>query len=247
MLSNQELIVSAILVVALIIIMLDWLRADLVAILILALLPLTGIISYQEALSGFSRSVVITIIGLFVITQALEDTGVVQRVANWFKQLGRGSEVRLLLLFMAGGAGLSLIMNNIAAGAVLLPAAMQVGRESNVPPSKLLIPLAFGTLVGGMATYFTTANIILSSILRDQGQPALSMADFFPTGGLIVLAGLAYMAWPGRKLLPSRESVGQSSSPYLLSRSLYETYHLPEQLWEVHIPAGSALVQQFEI
>lgn len=242
MLSNQELIVSAILVVALIIIMLDWLRADLVAILILALLPLTGIISYQEALSGFSRSVVITIIGLFVITQALEDTGVVQRVANWFKQLGRGSEVRLLLLFMAGGAGLSLIMNNIAAGAVLLPAAMQVGRESNVPPSKLLIPLAFGTLVGGMATYFTTANIILSSILRDQGQPALSMADFFPTGGLIVLAGLAYMAWPGRKLLPSRESVGQSSSPYLLSRSLYETYHLPEQLWEVHIPAGSALV-----
>lgn len=242
MLSTAELIVCGVIAIVLITIIFDLLRADLIAIMVLVLLPLTGIITFQEAFSGFSRSVVITIIGLFIITQALEDTGVVQWVANRFSKLGRGSEMRLLLLFMAGGAGLSLIMNNIAAGAVLLPAAMQVGRESNVPPSKLLLPLAFGTLLGGMATYFTTANIILSSILRDQGQPALNMAHFIPTGGLIVLAGVAFMAFIGRFFLPQRASVVEGSSPTLLSRTLYETYELPEHLWEVFVPASSQLV-----
>lgn len=242
MLSVQEWILIVFIAVTLVTIVFDLLRPDLTAILVLAILPLTGLITFQEALSGFSRSVVITIIGLFIITQALEDAGVVQWIAEQLKHVGRGSEIRLILLFMGAGAVLSLIMNNIAAGAVLLPAAVQVGRESDVAPSKLLIPLSFGTLVGGMATYFTTANIILSSILRDQQQAGLSMIDFLPTGGLIVLAGLAFMALFGRKMLPTRESVGQSASPYLLARSLTEMYQIPEQMWEVHVLPTSPLV-----
>ena len=158
MLSAQEWILVVFIAVTLVIIVFDLLRPDLTAILVLAILPLTGLVTFEEALSGFSRSVVITIIGLFVITQALEDVGAVQWIAEQLKQVGKGSEMRLILLFMGTGATLSLIMNNIAAGAVLLPAAVQVGRESDVAPSKLLIPLSFGTLVGGMATYFTTAN-----------------------------------------------------------------------------------------
>lgn len=242
MLTAQEWILIGIIAAALITIIFDWLRSDLVAILVLAILPLTGLLTVQEALSGFSRSVVITIIGLFIITQALEDAGVVEWIAGRMKAMGAGSEVRLVTLFMAVGATMSLVMNNIAAGAVLLPAAVQVGRESNVAPSKLLIPLSFGTLVGGMATYFTTANIILSSILRDQGRQALGMADFLPTGGVIVAAGLAYMVLIGRRLLPTRESVGQTASPYLLSRSLMEMYQINEQLWEMRIPPTCQLV-----
>ncbi len=242
MLSSQEWLLLAIIGVVLVIIIFDLLRADLTAILVLAILPLTGIITVQEAFSGFSRSVVITIIGLFIITQALEDTGIVQWIADRMRTMGAGSETRLIALFMATGAGMSLVMNNVAAGAVLLPATVQVGRESNVPPSKLLIPLSFGTLVGGMATYFTTANIILSSILRDQGQPALGMRDFLPTGGLIVAAGLAFMLLIGRRLLPNRESVGHNASPYLLSRRFRKMYQLDEQLWEVCVCPGSSLV-----
>ncbi len=241
MFTGQELVLIGIIAVTLLLIVFDVLRADLVAILVLAILPLTGIITVQEAFSGFSRSVVITIIGLFIITQVLEDTGVVQWIAERMKTIGAGSEVRLILLFMAAGAALSLVMNNIAAGAVLLPATVQVGRESNVAPSKLLIPLSFGTLIGGMATYFTTANIILSSILRDQGQAALGMTSFLPTGGVIVVAGLLFMALIGRHLLPERESMAQSASPYLLSRNLREMYQLDEQLWEVHVLPNSQL------
>lgn len=242
MLSAQEWILVVFIAVTLVIIVFDLLRPDLTAILVLAILPLTGLVTFEEALSGFSRSVVITIIGLFVITQALEDVGAVQWIAEQLKQVGKGSEMRLILLFMGTGATLSLIMNNIAAGAVLLPAAVQVGRESDVAPSKLLIPLSFGTLVGGMATYFTTANIILGSILRDQQQAGLSMIDFLPTGGLIVLAGLAFMALFGRWMLPTRETVGQSASPYLLARNLTEMYQIPEQMWEVHVLPTSPLV-----
>jgi len=242
MLTSQEWVLVAIIATTLVLIVSNRLRSDLIAIIVLAVLPLTGIVTYQEALSGFSRSVVITIIGLFIITQALEDTGVVQEIAFRLRQLGRGSETRLITLFMTVGALMSLVMNNIAAGAVLLPAAVQVARESNVPPSKLLLPLAFGTLVGGMATYFTTANIILSSILRDQGQAGLNMADFIPTGGLIVVAGLLFMLFIGRFMLPSRESVGQSASPFLLSRDLTAMYQIHDQLWEVKIPATSQLV-----
>jgi di/tricarboxylate transporter len=242
MLSTEEWILVAIIIVTLGTIIFNLLRPDLIAILVLAILPISGLITYQEALSGFSRSVVITIIGLFIITQALEDTGVVQWIAGRLKQIGAGSETRLILLFMSVGAVLSLVMNNIAAGAVLLPAAVQVGRESNVAPSKLLIPLSFGTLIGGMATYFTTANILLSSILHDQQQDGLNMLDFLPTGGLIVIAGIAFMALIGRRMLPNRESVGQSASAYLLARNLTEMYQIHEQLWELRVLPTSHLV-----
>src|SRR5215207_5636744 len=237
-LSSQELLLIAIIIGALALIISNILRADLIALLVLLVLGITKLVTPEQALSGFSRSAVITIIGLFIITEALEVTGVVQWMALRIRSMGGGSEKRLVVILMAAGAVLSLIMNNIAAGAVLLPAAVQVARDSNVRPSKLLIPLAFGTLVGGMATLFTTANIILSGILQERGYDDLGMMDFLPTGGLIVLASLVYMALIGRRLLPDCESMSMSVSPAALSRALRETYMLDERLWEVRVPPG---------
>ncbi|MFN8439736.1 MAG: SLC13 family permease [Caldilineaceae bacterium] len=235
MLSSQEWILIAIIAATMVVLVTERFRADLLAILLMGLMPLTGVVTYQDALSGFSRSVVITIICLFIITETLERTGTVQWIADRLREIGGGSEARLIVLFMGAGAALSLLMNNVAAGAVLLPAAVQVSRESNVPPSKLLMPLAFGTLVGGMATYFTTANIILSTILRDQGQSSLGMIDFVPTGGLIVLITLFFMSVWGRKLLPSHETAVKEASANMLSQRLSETYQLSDRLWEVII------------
>lgn len=237
----EQWLLIALLVVAVLLLVSSRVRPDLVAFLVLALLPLTGAVSFPEALSGFSRSVVITIIGLFILSQALEDTGVVAWIADRMRHAGGGSEARLVLLFMGVAAGLSLLMNNLAVAAVLLPAAVQVGRESRVAPSKLLLPLSFGTLLGGMATYFTTANILLSGLLTDRGERDLGMLDFLPTGGLIAVAGIAFMTLAGRHALPRRESAAREASPYLLSRSLYESYLLGEQLWEVRVPAGSVV------
>ncbi len=241
MLSPNEWIVIGVMVAALILLLTNRLRPDVIAILVLLALAFSGVVSTNDALSGFSRPAVIMIIGLFIITRGLEDTGVVQWVADRLRTIGGGSESRLVILFMTAGALLSTVMSTVASGAVLLPAAVQVGRDSNVRASKLLIPLAFGTLVGGMATFFTTANIIVSGVLQDQKLHALTMRDFIPTGGLIVLASLIYMALIGRRLLPERDSVGQNASSRALSRSLYETYHLEERLWEFRVLSGSKL------
>jgi di/tricarboxylate transporter len=244
-LINQELILIIVTSAAIILLLTNRLRADLVGLMVLLVLAFAGVVTPEQALSGFSSAAVITIIGLFFITQGLEDTGVIQSLANRLRQMGGGQEARLILIFMTSGAVLSLLMNNIAAGAVLLPAAVQVARDSGVRPSKVLIPLSFGTLVGGMATYFTTANIILSSIVRDQGFEGLGMGDFIPTGGLIVIAGLLFMALIGRRWLPTRDSITQQyANPGTLSRALYETYQLEERLWEAKVTPWSPLAHK---
>ncbi|NTU83717.1 MAG: SLC13 family permease [Chloroflexales bacterium] len=244
-LTIPELLLLTITVVGLALIVSNRLRADLTALLVLIALGVSQVLTPQQAFSGFSNSAVITIVGLFVITAALEQTGVVQWVAARLAGLSGRHEGRMVAVFMGAGALLSLVMNNIAAGAVLLPAAVRVARQAEVPPSKLLIPLSFGTLLGGMATLFTTANIILSGNLVAQGQAGLTMGDFLRSGGPLVLTGAAYMLLLGRRLLPARDSVGHAALPEV---DLRATYQLDERLWEVRIPpaatvAGRTLAQ----
>jgi di/tricarboxylate transporter len=240
-LSLREIELLIIVGVALAVILSNRLRPDLVALIVLLTLGISGILTPEQAVAGFSRSAVLTIVGLFVITATLEHTGVVQWLAEQLAQLGGTYETRMIAVFMGAGALLSLVMNNIAAGAVLLPAAVSVARKAQVRESRLLMPLAFGALLGGMATLFTTANIIISGSLQTQGQRGLTMLDFLPAGGAIVLAGMAYMLLIGRRLLPNRESVGRS----IMTRpDLTQTYQLAERLWEVRVHPDSPLIDR---
>ncbi len=239
MLTFHEIVLLLITGAALLLIVSNRLRPDLVALMVLLALGISGVITTEQALAGFSRGAVMTIVGLFVITATLEHTGVVQWLADRLARLSGTSEIRIIAVFMGAGAALSLMMNNIAAGAVLLPAAVNVARRAKVRASKVLIPLAFGTLFGGMATLFTTANIIISGNLQTQGLRGLSMVDFLPTGGVITLAGMATMLLVGVHLLPNRDSVGRS----VISRpDLARTYQLAERLWEVRVHNHSPLV-----
>lgn len=236
--SPRELELLIIVSLALGLILSNRLRPDLVALMVLLALGIGGILTPEQAVAGFSRSAVLTIVGLFVITATLEQTGVVQWLADRLAQLSGTRETQMIGVFMGAGALLSLVMNNIAAGAVLLPAAVSVARQARVRESRILMPLAFGTLVGGMATLFTTANIIISGSLQAQGQRGLTMLDFLPAGGAMVLAGMAYMLLIGRRLLPNRESAGRA----IMTRTdLTQTYQLAERLWEVRIHPDSPL------
>ena len=237
MLSAPELTVIGIIIVLLCLIAFTRLRIDIIALLVLLMVALTGLVPPSAALSGFSSSVVITIIGLLVITRGLERTGVMQWVAGQLQRYGRGAEAKLIALVMSAGAAVSLLMNNVAAGAVLLPAVLQVSREGGVSASKLMIPLAFGVTVGGMATYFTTANILMSELLIAQGIAGLGMLDFMPVGGMIVAAGLLYMLLVGRRLLPDRASRTQAFHQV----DLQDTYELAERMWLVRVLPGSRL------
>jgi len=238
--SPEELFLLAIIGLLFGLIFLTKLKIELIAILVLLTLGLSGLVPPDEIFTGFSSSVVITLIGLFVITHALEETGVVQAIAGRLNAIGQGSEIKLIALFMFAGAAMSLIMNNVAAGAVLLPAAVQVAQISDVRVSRLLMPMSFGTLVGGMATYLTTANIVMSELLINRGIDGLGMLDFLPTGGLIVLAGLLYMLLIGRHLLPERDSVGQTFQ----QTDLRATYQLEERHWKIRVGDTSPLANK---
>ena len=238
--TMPELIVISIIIGLFFLIFGTRLKIEIIALLVLLAVVLTGLVEPSEAISGFGSSVVLTLIGLFIITQALERTGVVQWIANQLNEIGQGSEIKLITLFMATGALLSLIMNNVAAGAVLLPAAVRVARDSKVPVSKLLMPMSFGTLVGGMTTYLTTANILMSELLISRGFSGLNMLDFLPVGSIITIAGVIYMLLIGRKLLP-KSGIAENTATSL---DLKEVYHLNQQQWHIKVNKNSLLANK---
>jgi di/tricarboxylate transporter len=233
-------------------------RMDVAALLMMAALGLAqffgwGILGEPQtpadailAIAGFSQPVIITLIGLFILTQALTVNGMMQWMSQQMMRLGGGTEGRLIFLFAGSAALLSLLMNNVAVGALLLPGAMQVSRRTRLPPSKLLIPIAFGTALGGMATYFTTANIILSNLLINASPPqaGLDFRSFFPVGGLIALVGILYLAILGRHLLPSRQPGPEQMLARRSSAELERLYALGERLWLGRVAAHSPLVGQ---
>ncbi len=222
----------------------EWLRADLVALLLLTALGITGILTPQETLSGFSRSAVITIIAIYILTAGLAKTGATRVLgAHLIRLAGRG-ETSLIVVLMTTGAALSLFMNNIAAAAVLLPVAIGISRERRISPSKLLMPLAFGTLLGGMATLLTTSNILVSSALRDANYPAFGLFDFAPIGLPVVVIGIVYMAVIGRRLLPRRAPDDWTRLMSISRVQLSDVYGLHERWMQARVPAKSSLAER---
>lgn len=197
-----------------------------------------------KAIVGFSQPVVITLLSLFIITRGLEKSGVTRWIAHRLLKLGSSREGRLIALFSGVTALLSLIMNNLAAAALVLPAAMDVSRRAGIRPSKLLIPVSYGSLLGGAATYFTTANIIMSDLLpiANPPQAPLSILDFTPTGGLIAIAGILYLWLIGSRILPDRSPSIEQSLARHTGSELESLYELGERLWECSLTKTSPLI-----
>ncbi len=237
----QLVITFSILIVALILFFTDKIPADLVALLVVVTLGVSGVLTPQEAFSGFSRSAVITILAIFIIAEALRRSGVTEQVGNILLKVGGKSELRLVVVVMIAGAFLSLFMNNIAAAAVLLPAVSGAARKAKVNLSRVLMPLAFGTILGGMATLLTTANIILSSLLADNNIQGFGLVDFAPVGIPLVVVGIAYIALVGRKSLPGESLLERTQVPSR-NEDLVETYHLDKNLFRAGVPENSFLI-----
>jgi di/tricarboxylate transporter len=212
------------------------LRPDLIAMVAALSLALLRVIPADEVLSGLGSSVVLTLIGLFILARGLEQTGLIRAAARRLSRVGGGDEGKVLLTLMATSALLSLFMNNVAVGALLLPASVRVARSTGVPVARLLLPVSYATLLGGMATYFTTANIIMSDLLVHRGVRPLGMVDFALTGGLVAVAGITYMLTLGRRLLPGKDAVTETPQ-----RDLFGLYRMWERTWEFTVPRGSYL------
>jgi di/tricarboxylate transporter len=245
-----QILVIVITFVPLLLALTNRLRTDVAALLIAFLLggcQLLGLgvlgapNSPQEAgraLSGLSQPVVMTLFALFIVSRALEKVGVTRWIAVRLLHLGGVSEARIVILLTSATALLSLFMNNLAAGALLLPTAIDIARRTGIAPSRLLMPVSFGSLLGGIATYFTTANIIASDLLMTANPPQapLGVLDFTSVGGLMALGGIAYMALIGRRLLPNHAGDTPPDQPNINREA---AYGFTRGFWELLLPPNS--------
>ena len=213
---------------------------DVVAMLTVMALILSGTLDAADALAGFGNPAVITIAAIFLVTTGVTNTGIAAWIGKYLLRTAGNSEGRLIALTMAASATLSLVMNNIASASVLLPGLTSIARQTRIRSSKLLIPLSFGTLLGGMATLFTTVNLLANSALRQKGLEPFSLWDFFRIGSILTIVGIVFMVTLGRKLLPDYPPK-EITPVRRLPEDLAKLYHLPEQVVEARILAGSPL------
>lgn len=226
--------------IAVLLLLSNILRADIVALMLMLALGLSSILTPQEAFSGFSRSAVIIMLSAFVLAEGLRRSGITERVGAFIIKLFGKGEQGLIFGVMTASAILSLFMNNIAAASLLFPALSGVARRSKVSPSKLLMPLAFGTILGGMATLLTTTNIIVSGLLHDENLQGFALTDFAPIGLPLIFAGILFMVFWGRKLLPD-QSPAQRHEESEESDDLLDTYHLSERLVRAEVQKNGKL------
>ena len=218
---RQQVIVFAVLLISLIFFVNGRFRYDLVALMALLAVTLTGIISPEASFSGFAHPAVITVAAILVISKGLMNAGVVDFITRW---LGRFNDKPTTQVAVLTGivAVLSTFMNNVGALAILLPVAIRMGRKNKIPPSVLLMPLAFGSLLGGLATLIgTPPNIIIATYRAQNGVGPFSMFDFAPVGIGVAIAGIIFIALVGWRLIPHRK--GQTPKNELFSLEDYLT------------------------
>ncbi|MCP4428380.1 MAG: SLC13/DASS family transporter, partial [Chloroflexi bacterium] len=238
--TDEIVIVLTILVIAIFLFVTEKLRVDAVALLVMGSLTVAGLVTPEQAVSGFSNGAVVTVWAVFILSGGLAQTGIANQIGKYVLRLAGDGEARLLIVIMLTAGVMSAFMNNIGVAALLLPVILDIARQTKRPPSKLLLPLVFGALLGGMLTLIgTPPNILVSDALRDAGLEAFGFFDYAPAGLAFLLVGTAFMVVIGRRLLPTRHPA-QS----IVSREdgdTEELYELREALAEIELPTGSGL------
>ena len=233
-------IVLTILLIAIVLFITEWVSMDVVALLVLSSLAVTGLLTPTEALSGLSNPAVVTVWAILILSGGLARTGVANLLGRKLLQLAGDNEIRLLVIIMLTVGILSGFMNTIGVVSLFLPVVLDISRRTKQPPSKLLIPLAFAGLLGGLNTLIgTPPNILISIALKDAGLRPFQMFDFAPVGISVLLAGILYMTLIGRHLLPDRDPVRELASTQ--GKDFKSLYALHERMVMLHLPPGSIL------
>lgn len=222
----------------------DRIRMDVVALMVAMTLAFSGLITPTEVFSGFGMPVVVMIAGLFIVGEGLFRTGIAAAAGQWLLRVGGNSEIRLLLFLIPVVALLSAFMSSTGAVALLIPIVLSMSRKSGMSPSKLLMPLAFASLVGGMLTLIgTPPNIVVSSRMQAAGYDPFKFFDFTPIGLVMLLATIVYLVFIARRFLPSRD-VRNPEQPHPHFHEFAERYGIDGHLHLLSVPEGSELIGQ---
>ena len=215
------------------------LPVDLTAFAGLVVLVFAGFVEPSEAFAGFSSPAVITMLSVFFVSAALQYTGVAKAMGSQIHRIVGSREIPLMAAIMIVAGVLSAFMNNIAAAAVLMPAVVALGRQAGVPPSRLLMPLAFGSILGGTMTLVgTPPNLLAAAALSDRNLTPFGLFEFAPYGVVLLTAGVLFMVTIGRRLLPAK-SVGMADTE---RADLSSLYGLDTSLFCLDVAKGSRIV-----
>ena len=238
--TSEVALVLLILLGAIILFASEKIRVDLVALMVLLALLMTGLITPEEAFSGFASPAVITVWAIYMVSASLTHTGIADYIGRYIGRLGGNGEGRLIFVLMGTVGVMSAFMNNIGAAAVLLPVSIVLGQKARIPVSKLLIPLAFGSLLGGITTLIgTPPNLLASDALAEAGFQPFALFDYTPMGLIVLLFGIVYMVFIGRHLLPGDNS---TTHTHRKSAELTREYQLRDNLIELIVLDNSPLI-----
>jgi di/tricarboxylate transporter len=215
--------VLALVVIAVILFATEKLPVDLVALLVMGALLVSGIISPEEGIAGFSNTATVTVGAMFVLSAGLFKTGAVSYLGRALSRLFKLNLWLALIVTMLIAGILSGFINNTPVVAIFLPILLGVARDLDVSPSKLLMPLSFASMFGGVCTLIgTSTNILVSAIAERHGQPAFGMFEFTPLGAIFFGAGMLYMIFIGIRLIPDRRGKGDLTQTFGMGDYLIE-------------------------
>ncbi len=228
------LVILVLLFLAVVLFFLEWLSVDVVTLLLLVSLVLFQILSPEEAFSGFASEIVIILASIFVLSGALVQTGVMNWLGKAIYQFSGGSEIGVLIWVMFLSAFVSAFLSNTTATAILLPAVMGIASTSQVSPGRILIPLAFASMLGGTCTLIgTSTNLAASGLIQKMGMAPFSIFEFFQVGITMVIVGAVYLIFVSYRMLPNTGT-----------DSLSKEYQIEDYLSEVVVSEGASLIGQ---
>jgi di/tricarboxylate transporter len=211
-LTTEMILVMAMICVAVFLFIVEWIRVDVVAILMMVSLPLLKLVTPNEAFVGFSSNAVISIIAVIIIGAGLDKTGLINRVVAPVLRIAGNSTSRIVIAISMTVAGISSFMQNIGAAALFLPAIQRVSKRMKIPISLLLMPIGFSAILGGTLTLVGCSPLILlNDLLAPFNLPPFNLFDVTPVGAALVASGIAYFVVFGRFVLP-RPKVSKEAS-----------------------------------
>jgi di/tricarboxylate transporter len=235
-------VVFAILGTSMLLFITGWIRADIVAVLVLVSLAATGLLEVKEVLKGFSSEAVIAIAGLLLLSAGLVRSGVVRWIAERLNDIAGGSRKRLTLMSSLVPGVLSGFVSDIATVSLFIPVVLRLARKNDIHRSKLLLPIAMAALAGGNLTIIGAShNLVVNDLLRASGQPALGFFEIALVGIALIVSFAVYTLAMGQRLLAGENEKGAAESRQDRT-DLMRTYHLEDRLWEVLILNNSSWV-----
>ncbi|MGH2568812.1 MAG: sodium:proton antiporter, partial [Bacteroidota bacterium] len=233
--SLEMVLVLMLVVVAVVLFASERYPVDLVALMLMGTLLLSGIVTAEEGISGFSNTATVTVGAMFILSAALFKTGIVNAMGAWVVRMYKYNFWVALVFTMIVAGGLSAFINNTPVVAIFIPIMLGVARDMKLSASRLLMPLSFAAMFGGTCTLIgTSTNILVSTIAERYGQPAFTMFEFAPLGLIFFGAGTLYMLAVGVRLIPKRRA----------DRDLTEEFGMGEYITEIILKPEAKSVGQ---